>query len=97
MLVNRSERATSSANVLESRKSQTSLDVNDGTDEKLSTTINRLTKEDLKLQSFWLGVANLVESYRIQRKTPGKVYNHHFVHSTHHEEVSSICPRHPTL
>ncbi len=59
----------------------------EGVDENVPETVDRLTQEDAKFQNFWVGVTNLVESYRYQKRKPEREPST-FIHTVQHTVVS---------
>ncbi len=59
-------------------------------DERLPETLDRLHKEDVKFQNFWVGISTMVDSYRQQKRKPEREPSK-FVHSVQHPVVSKHC------
>jgi hypothetical protein len=62
-------------------------------DETITETIDRLGQEDLKFQNFWVGVTNIVESYRNQHRHNNQANEderQRFQHSVRRKAVSEF-------
>ncbi len=75
----------------------------DVNDEKISETLDRLNKEETKFQNFWVGVTNIVESYRYQHRHRNHVIGgesdpiRRLHHSTRRKAVSAVSSQSDTF
>lgn len=59
--------------------------------ESLGDTMKRLAQEDSKFQNFWVGVTNIVESYRSRQRHPNQISEEdrkRYQHSVRRKAVS---------